>query len=118
MSDFKKGIFINMKKVVILFSLITLVNAVLWGLPSKTNNSWQKVDGRADGSWSDAAHWTLGMPGAEHYANFPGALGSYSVTFPKGDVEIETSFRANVAEGESVTFDGRGSNFPAGCARG
>ena len=37
-----------MKKVVILFSLITLVNAVFGGIPSKTNNSWQKVDGRAD----------------------------------------------------------------------
>ena len=103
-----------MKKVVILFSLITLVNAVFGGIPSKTNNSWQKVDGRADGSWSDAAHWTLGMPGAAHYAYFPGGLGSFTVTFPKGDVEIETSFRANVAEGESVTFDGRGSNFRQG----
>ena len=27
------------KKIVLLFSLITLVNAVLWGIPSKTNNS-------------------------------------------------------------------------------
>ena len=103
-----------MKKVVILFSLVTLANAVLWGIPSKTNNSWQKVDGRADGSWSDAAHWTLGMPGASHYAYFPGGLGSFTVTFPKGDVEIKTSFRANVAEGEMVTFDGRGSNFRQG----
>ena len=102
------------KKIVLLFTLITLVNAVLWGIPSKTNNSWQKVDGRADGSWSDAAHWTLGIPGAAHYAYFPGSLGSYTVTFPKGDVEIATSFRANVVEGECVTFDGRGSDLRQG----
>lgn len=102
------------KKIVLLFSLITLVNAVFGGIPKKTDNNWQKVDGRADGSWSDAAHWTLGMPGAAHYAYFPGGLGSFTVTFPKGDVEIETSFRANVAEGETVTFDGCGSNFRQG----
>ena len=102
------------KKIVLLFSLITLVNAVFGGIPKKTDNNWRKVDGNADGGWSDEAHWTLGMPGAEHYANFPGALGSYTVTFPKGDVEIETSFRANVAEGETVTFDGRGSDFRQG----
>ena len=90
-----------MKKVVLLFSLVTLANAVLWGIPAKTGNNWRKVDGRADGSWSDEAHWTLGMPGAAHYAYFPGGLGSYTVTFPKGDVEIATSFRANVAEGEN-----------------
>ena len=103
------------KKIVFLFSQITLANAVLWGgIPKKTENNWRKADGSADGVWSDEAHWTLGMPGAAHYAYFPGGLGSFTVTFPKGDVEIETSFRANVAEGESVTFDGRGSGFRQG----
>ena len=85
-----------------------------FAIAGKTNNNWKTVDENADGAWDDDSHWTLGMPGAAHYAYFPGGLGSYTVTFPEGDVEIETSFRANVNEGETLTFDGRGSNFRQG----
>ena len=102
-----------MKKLILSFAVLGFVGTV-FGIAGKTVNNWTKVDGSADGVWDDAAHWTLGMPDATHYAYFPGGLGSFTVTFPKGDVEIETSFRANVAEGESVTFDGRGSNFRQG----
>ena len=103
-----------MKKLILLSAVFAVAGSVSGGIAKKTDNNWRKADGSADGVWSDEAHWTLGMPGAAHYAYFPGGLGSFTVTFPKGDVEIETSFRANVAEGESVTFDGRGSNFRQG----
>ena len=103
-----------MKKLILLSAVFAVAGSVSGGIAKKTDNNWRKADGSADGVWSDVAHWTLGMPGAAHYAYFPGGLGSFTVTFPKGDVEIETSFRANVAEGETVTFDGRGSNFRQG----
>ena len=100
-------------KILWLIVFCALVNFA-FAITGKTNNNWKKVDENADGAWDDDSHWTLGMPGAAHYAYFPGGLGSYTVTFPKGDVEIETSFRANVNEGETLTFDGRGSNFRQG----
>ena len=100
----------------ILWSIVfcALVDFAFAMIAEKTNNNWKKVDGKTDGEWGDYSHWTHGMPDASHYAYFPGGLGSYTVTFPEGDVEVATSFRANVAAGETLTLDGRGSNFRQG----
>ncbi|MBQ6330785.1 MAG: hypothetical protein IJI35_17330 [Kiritimatiellae bacterium] len=64
-----------------------------------TDNNWRKVDGDANGSMDETAHWTGGAPTIDHVAVFPGSLGSYTVTIP-AEYELEANFRANVVDGE------------------
>lgn len=82
---------------------------------SKGANNWRKAGGSADGSWTDVSHWTENvLPDYRHIAIFPGNLGSYTVTFPAGNVDVATSFRANVNTGETIVFDGENSSFLQG----
>ena len=69
-----------------------------------SNNNWKKVDGIADGSMDTDGHWTSGAPTLDHYAYFPGSLGSYTVTIP-AEYELTSNFRANVVNGETLTFN-------------
>ena len=57
-----------MKKLILLSAVFAVAGSVSGGIAKKTDNNWRKADGSADGVWSDVAHWTLGMPGAAHYA--------------------------------------------------
>ena len=75
-----------------------------------SNNNWKKVDGDANGSMSEDGHWTSGAPTLDHYAYFPGSLGSYTVTIP-AEHELKSNFRANVVNGETLTFDWRDGHF-------
>lgn len=73
-------------------------------------NNWQTVDGSADGSMADAAHWSSGVPTLGHYAVFPGGLGSYTVGIPETFV-LKSNLRVNAVAGETVTLDWRDSLF-------
>ncbi|MBQ2629925.1 MAG: hypothetical protein IJG13_09640, partial [Kiritimatiellae bacterium] len=75
-----------------------------------TDNNWRKVDGDANGSMDETAHWTGGAPTIDHVAVFPGSLGSYTVTIP-AEYELEANFRANVVDGETLTLDWRDGRF-------
>ena len=75
-----------------------------------TDNNWRKVDGDANGAMNDTDHWTSGAPTLDHYALFPGSLGSYTVTIP-AEYEMKSNFRANIVDGETLTFDWRGGRF-------
>ena len=87
-----------------------VVLAVSHSSIAATVNNWRKVDDDANGSMNETDHWTLGDPTLDHYAAFPGSLGSYTVTIP-AEYELKSNFRANVANGETLTLDWRGGHF-------
>ncbi len=91
-----------------LLSVIAIAAAM--SAHAASNNNWRKVDGVADGSMDTDGHWTLGAPTLDHYAYFPGSLGSYTVTIP-AEYELTSNFRANVVNGETLTFNWRDCLF-------
>ena len=75
-----------------------------------SDNNWRKVYGDANGAMNETDHWTSGAPTLDHFAVFPGSLGSYTVTIP-AEYELKSNFRANVVDGETLTLDWRGGRF-------
>ena len=79
--------------------------------------SWQADDaGNWSGSVLDTAHWVGGeVPGSEGASAtrmvFPGGSGSYVVSNSEESVVNSAGIEASVSAGETLTLDGRGTNW-------
>lgn len=88
---------------------------------SATTYTWQSDGTGYDGSFIDPAHWGGTVPGATSdqagdIAQFERGVGSYTVTFPAGELTNYAAHQLRVGQGETVRFDGRQTtlSFPTG----
>ena len=91
-----------------------VVTAVTWMCAVAGTYNWQSDGSGYDGSFNDAAHWGgVNVPGATSgqagdIASFARGVGSYTVTFPAGELTNYGAGQLRVGRGGRGGDEGRG----------
>ncbi len=101
-----------MKTIAFRKSFIVLGTALALAVGSNAQTFWQNA---ADGHWTNAANWSVGVPGEDMHAVVTNATGSYTVTYDSTDAAFKNStatdntrlYIGNADEEETVTLNVR-----------